>query len=58
MITATVTETRQTGMEEWTDFRHSKDFKMDSTLQDVEDWAKTFEISNDFFHVKFSKKEE
>ena len=54
MIQAIISVTKQTGMEEWTTYYHSKTFEKTATLQEIEDWAKTYGNAITIFDVKLS----
>lgn len=57
MIQAIISVTRQTGMDEWNTYYHSKTFKKTSTLEEIEDWAKTYGKGITIFDVKLSTKD-
>lgn len=51
-IIATTINTRQVGVDEWMDFLDSKEFNENSTIKEIDEWAKT--LNGGFFTVKFS----
>ena len=54
MIQAIILVTRQTGMDEFSTYYHSKTFEKTATIQEIEDWAKTYGTAITIFDVKFS----
>jgi len=57
MIQAIISVTIQIGIDEWNTYYHSKTFEKTSTLQEIEDWAKTYGKGKTIFDVKLSTKD-
>jgi hypothetical protein len=53
-IQAVISVTKQTDIDDWDVFYYSKTFEKTASLQEIEDWAKTYNSKLTIFNVKFS----
>lgn len=56
-LQAIISVSRQTGFDEWNTYHHSKTFEKTATIQEIEDWAKTYGKGITIFDVKLSTKD-
>ncbi len=52
MIQAILSFLKQVGPEDWDTCYHTKTFEKTATLQEIEDWAKTYDKGYTIFDVK------